>query len=354
MDYTVALDKIREALSPDQAAIIYTNENRRYLTGFPSSLGYLLIANKAQKLLVDGRYFEAACKKVSSVPVELLTKLSEQLCEFVNQNGVKNILLEDEVSLSTAKTVENISGCKTESGKLSELLTAFRSKKFDDELEYIRKAQKISEDAFVELLEFIEPGMTEKRIATELKYRLLLCGADDMSFDPVVVSGENSSLPHGVPTDKKVQKGDFITFDFGALLCGYHSDMTRTVAIGECDAVQRKVYDTVLRAQCEAIESIHAGVRCCDVDAAARNVINSNGYGEYFNHSTGHGVGIEIHEYPNLSARCSDELKPGYVVTAEPGIYLPGRFGVRIEDMIFVHENSIENITKFKKELIIL
>ena len=204
------------------------------------------------------------------------------------------------------------------------------------------------------ILDFIKPGMTEKHVTLELDYYMLSHGADGLSFETIAVSGKNSSKPHGVPSDKKIEKGDFVTMDFGAVVEGYHSDMTRTVAVGFVTDEQKNVYETVLKAQAAAQAAASSGVCCADVDKAARDVIENAGYGEYFNHSTGHGVGVEIHEYPRLSRLCKTALSVGNVVTDEPGIYIPEKFGVRIEDMLLITENGCENLTRAPKELIIL
>ena len=183
---------------------------------------------------------------------------------------------------------------------------------------------------------------------------MLKNGADGLSFETIAISGKNTSMPHGVPTEKPVEKGDFITMDYGALYRGYHSDMTRTVALGYVSDEQEKVYNTVLEAQKAAAEAVKPGAKCADADAAARQIIEKAGYAEFFTHGTGHGVGIDIHEPPTVSYRSEETLRPGDVVTAEPGIYLPGKFGVRIEDMLYVTENSAENLTEAPKNLIVL
>ena len=179
-------------------------------------------------------------------------------------------------------------------------------------------------------------------------------GAEALSFETIAISGANTSKPHGVPTEKKVEKGDFVTMDYGAVVNGYHSDMTRTVAVGSINDEQRRVYNTVLEAQFATLEIIKSGLKCSDGDKAARDVITEAGYGDFFRHSTGHGVGIEIHEKPNLSPKSVATLRPGNIVTVEPGIYIPEKFGVRIEDMALITENGCENLTKAPKELIIL
>ncbi|MFQ8599944.1 MAG: M24 family metallopeptidase [Oscillospiraceae bacterium] len=222
------------------------------------------------------------------------------------------------------------------------------------EIQKIEQAQALTESTFSHILSVIRAGVTEREIALEMEFFMRRQGADGVSFDFIVVSGNNSSLPHGVPTGKAVEKGDFITMDFGALVDGYHSDMTRTIAVGCVDEEQRRVYDTVLRAQRAALSAIRAGMRCSDADRAAREVIDGAGYAGCFGHGLGHGVGVEIHEAPNLSPRSAEILEPGMVVTVEPGIYIENRYGVRIEDMVVVQKGGCRNLTASPKELIIL
>ena len=217
-----------------------------------------------------------------------------------------------------------------------------------------QKAQRIAERVFDEVLGILRPGMTEKEVAAELTYRMLRYGAEKMSFDPIVVSGPNSSLPHGVPTSRKIGPGEFITMDFGCIADGYCSDMTRTVVIGSVSDEMKTVYDTVLQAQLAGISAARAHVTGKTVDEAARGVIDKAGFGEYFGHGFGHSVGIEIHEEPNASPSDETMLPTGAVITAEPGIYLPGKFGVRIEDMLVIKENGCDVITKSPKDLIVL
>ena len=203
-------------------------------------------------------------------------------------------------------------------------------------------------------MKFIKVGVTEKEIALELDFYMLSHGAEAVSFETIAVSGKNSSMPHGVPTDKKIENGDFITMDFGAVYNGYHSDMTRTVIVGEPTEKQKEVYETVLKAQTEALAVLKAGVSGVDADKAARDIIDAKGYKENFGHGTGHGVGIEIHESPNLSPYSKAILETGNIVTVEPGIYIPDEFGVRIEDMALITEDGYINLTSCEKELIIL
>ena len=204
------------------------------------------------------------------------------------------------------------------------------------------------------MLPFIRPGVTEKEVAARLQYLMLLHGAEKMSFDPIVVSGENGAMPHGVPGEKKIQAGEFVTMDFGCVAEGYCSDMTRTVAVGFVTEEMGQVYETVLKAQQAGIAATRAGVSAKSVDLAARKVISDAGYGQYFSHSYGHGVGVEIHEKPNVSPANDMLLPAGAVTSAEPGIYLPGRFGVRIENVVVVTENGCIDLAEAPKELLIL
>ena len=203
-------------------------------------------------------------------------------------------------------------------------------------------------------MKFIKVGITEKEIALELDFFMLRNGGEGLSFETIAVSGKNSSMPHGVPSEKKIENGDFITLDFGTVINGYHSDMTRTVAMGFASDEMKNVYDVVLKAQQNCLDNIKAGVSCKDGDEFARSIIRNAGYGQYFTHSTGHGVGVEIHEYPNLSIYSDSVLQAGNIVTVEPGIYIPEKFGVRIEDMALITEKGCTNLTKASKDLIIL
>ncbi len=232
------------------------------------------------------------------------------------------------------------------------LIDGLRMKKTEYEVQAVTKAQRIAEKALDHILGFIKEGVTEREIALELDFFMLKNGAEDISFETIAISGANTSKPHGVPTDKRVQNGDFITMDYGAVINGYHSDMTRTVAVGEVGDEQVKIYNTVLQAQLKALSVLKAGIKCADADAAARDLIKAEGYGDYFRHSTGHGVGLEIHAKPNLSPLSKQVLEVGNIVTVEPGIYIPGKFGVRIEDMATITKNSCVNLTKSTKELV--
>ena len=351
------LEQLAARLQAGEGFLLYTPVNRRYLTGFPSSLGYLLITGKGFWLLVDGRYYEAACKAVRPpVQVVQIMKLSEQLGELVRANEITTLYTETELTLRELAHLQALLPAVRVEGReeLTAALEAFRAVKRPDEVDCIRRAQRIAEEALEEILHYIKPGVREADIALELDYRMRKKGAEDLAFETIAVAGANASLPHGVPGDYAVRPGDFIVMDFGAVCGGYRSDMTRTVAVGYVTDQMRQVYDTVLAAQRAALDNLRAGLTCADGDKAARSVIEAAGYGACFNHSTGHGVGLEIHEAPNLSARSRERLCAGQIVTVEPGVYLPGKLGVRIENMVLITEEGCENLTLAPKELIIL
>lgn len=339
------------------ARLIITPQNRYYLTGFSSSLGYLFIVEKKKILYVDGRYIEAAKNGASQgVEVRLLTSFSAAASEVVRQYGISEIVCEIDITVRQKMMIDKAL-CDVSvkaSAEMNEGLLGERAVKSRNEIENIISAQRIAEKAFNNILDFIHAGVTERDIALRLEYDMRRLGAEGVSFDTIAVSGANSSKPHGVPTDKPIENGDFVTMDFGALYGGYCSDMTRTVAVGYADDEMQRVYETVLSAQLSGIAEIAPGVAASKVDAVARSVIEKAGYGKYFTHSLGHGVGIDIHEKPTLSPKSDEALQCGNVVTCEPGIYMPEKFGVRIEDMLFVTENGCENITKSEKMLIIL
>ncbi len=341
---------------PNTVSLIVTPIGRRYMTGFDSSAGYLFTGGEENVFLVDGRYYEAACKKVQGAKVRLLESARLQLLKTAEELGAQRITVETDITIAQLNIVKDIFGtipvepCE----KLTQSIAALRMQKSELEVENIVKAQRIAERAFETVLNYVKEGVSERKLAVELDYTLRRFGADKVAFDTIVVSGENSSMPHGVPGYRSIKKGDFVTFDFGAMYNGYCSDMTRTVAVGHATEEMELVYNTVLQANEAAIAKISADVKCCDVDSAAREVIRSAGFGKYFTHSTGHGVGLEIHEQPTLAPKNEEHLPAGSVVTVEPGIYIPGKFGVRIEDMVLVQPNGCKNLTECEKKLLIL
>lgn len=351
------LQKLLRDKGTGYSVLIISPENRKYFTGFESSDGFLIVSFDRAVFITDGRYIEAAEKQISNCEVQLLGKTYPQIAEILGEMNCKHLLVEaTRMTVSTYNSLKGVlknTSIATDS-TLDSLINMLRSVKADNEVESIIKAQRIAEDAFTHILKFIKPGVTEKEIALELDFYMLRNGGEGLSFETIAVSGKNSSMPHGVPSGKKVENGDFITMDFGTIINGYHSDMTRTVAVGFATDEMKNVYDTVLKAQQNCLDNIKAGVSCKNGDMFARSVINDSGYGKYFTHSTGHGVGAEIHEFPNLSPASDSILKTGNIVTVEPGIYIPGKFGVRIEDMALITENGCRNLTDSPKNLIIL
>lgn len=339
------------------AAIIFSEENRRYFTEFPASDGALLVYGDSALFFTDSRYTEAAANCIGEEFVIDSTNLYEKFDKIFKDNNVKKVAVEnDKLTLREFDTlkeklpeVDFITG-----NELADAIESIRIKKNDSETEKIKAAQKIAEDAFAHILTFIKEGMTEKEVSLELDFYMLSHGAEAVSFETIAVAGKNSSMPHGVPGDYRIQKGDFITLDFGATVDGYHSDMTRTICLGNPSEKQREVYETVLKAQKKGLEVLKDGITGKEADKAARDIIEAAGYGKNFGHGLGHGVGVEIHEAPNLSPRSAHTLKEGHVVTVEPGIYLPGEFGVRIEDMALITKDGSINLTSCPKELIII
>lgn len=351
------LQKKLGEMGKNYTALIVSEENRRYFTSFPSSNGYLLVNSERAVFITDGRYIEAAENKIQDCEIMLQGRIFSQIATLLTEFKCGHLLVES--SRMTLDLYNSLKGvAKTASihtdTTLDSIINTLRSVKSGEEIECIKKAQKITDDAFSHICKFIKPGVTEKEIALELDFYMLSHGGEALSFETIAISGKNTSMPHGVPTDKKVEVGDFVTMDFGTVVGGYHSDMTRTVAVGRATDEMKMVYETVLLAQKTCIDNIKAGLTGVDGDKLARDVITEKGFGEYFTHSTGHGVGVEIHEYPNLNISNDVPLIPNQVVTVEPGIYIPGEFGVRIEDMVVITENGCEDLTHSPKDLIIL
>lgn len=336
--------------------IITNDVNRTYFTGFSSSAGILLITSEKAYLLIDFRYYERALENVSGVQVLLLKDAKQQIQEIFDRHACKTIAVE-----SNSMTLAEFSSYRSNhpnqeflsDKRFSDLIDDLRMIKTQDEIYKILSAQAITELAFEHILDYMSEGMTEQQVAKEIN-RFILDRTDSLAFETIVVSGRNSSSPHGVPTNKLIEDGDFVTMDFGASLDGYKSDMTRTICVGEPSEEQLVVYKTVLFGQSMALDYIGAGKTGKKVDGLIRSYFESLDYGDEFGHSLGHGVGLEIHEKPNLSPKSNTELKEGMVVTVEPGLYLPGKFGVRIEDMVVVTKMGCRNLTKTPKELICL
>ncbi len=348
------IDSIRKILDKNSAALITSEVNRYYLSGFSSSAGTVIITPKRSALLIDFRYFEKAKATVKDLDVILTTEYFKDIKNILGET--ENLFIENEgVTLKSFEALKNnLSVNIVNDNTLSSTLNKLRQIKSEGEISLIKQAQSITDSAFSHILSFIKSGVNEREIALELEFFMRKNGSDGVAFDTIAVSGKNSSLPHGVPTDKPLEKGDFLTMDFGAKFGGYCSDMTRTVAIGEISKEQGLVYETVLTAQKECLSNMGENKKCCDIDRIARNIIDNAGFKGTFGHGLGHSVGLEIHESPACNTRDDALLKEGMLMTVEPGIYLENKFGVRIEDMVLVTKTGIENLTKSPKELIII
>ena len=336
------------------ALVLLSPINIRYFSRFYITDGAAVITGDKAVMITDSRYIEAARAQADEMEV-LLYDREHALSALIREalSGCRTVGAE-EMSLPHAEwtAYEKLLGvtltpCET-------IIKELRAIKKPYELESVIAAQRIAEKALDEVLGLIHPGMSERELAAELTYRMLLHGGEGNSFDPITITGTKTSMPHGVPGDEIIQAGDFVTMDFGCLKNGYCSDMTRTVAVGYATDEMRRVYDTVLEAQLAGIAAAKAGVTGAAIHNAGAKVIADAGYGPYFGHGFGHSLGLEIHESPRASATYDRPLQEGVIVTAEPGIYLPGKFGVRIEDMIYLTAEGCMNLTKAPKELIIL
>ncbi len=351
------IEKYCSVLNEDLQGLFLTSRySRMYAAEFDIAEGYAIVSKAGCRYFTDSRYIESAQKNIQGFEVlEFNAKktLSDLLNQSIAEFGIGTLGFEEEY-LTVAELDSFKLRLKADFTPAQSLINPFRGSKEAWEIDRMREAQRITDAAFAEVCPRIKEGMTEKELAAELIYCLYKNGAEGLSFDPIVVAGPNSSMPHGVPGDRPIQKGDFITMDFGVIYQGYCSDMTRTVALGYATEEMQKVYDTVLKAQLAGIAMTRAGVSGAEVDGAARQVIADAGYGAYFGHGYGHSLGLEIHEAPNCNPRNQEPLPVGAVCSAEPGIYLPGKFGVRIEDVVVVEENSCSILTQSPKDLLIL
>lgn len=330
-------------------------ENHKYSTGFTNPDGRVLIGADEAVMFADFRYFEEAERTAyegvrAFMPTGRI--ISHHLREMLSGKGSVRIGYEERHL--TCAELDSLKSTLPEVQPVpaGKIFSALRQVKGPHEIAFIKKAQRITDDAFTHILGVIDPRMTELEVAAELEYFMKKNGAEQISFETIAVSGRNSSSPHKTPENRPLERG-FLTMDFGAVVGGYHSDMTRTVVIGKADSEMRRVYDTVLRAQRAVLEVISVGLKNHEMDKIARDIIDEAGYKGAFGHSLGHGVGLEIHEEPGLYSRDDGlTLLPGNVVTVEPGIYLQGKYGCRIEDMVVITESGAEDITHSPKELI--
>ena len=351
------MDKYLSLLNGEVDGLLLTSRySRHYGAEFDIAEGVAIVTAKGCRYFTDNRYTESAMNNIRNFEVldvaagkGYVNSLNTAIADF----GVTTLGYEENY-LTVAEFQMFEKGLNAKLVPFHKEISSFRAVKEEWELEIMRKAQAITDKAFAEVLPRIKAGMTELELQAELIYCLYKNGATGLAFDPIVVSGPNTSLPHGVAGERVIREGDFITMDFGALYMGYCADMTRTVALGYATEEMRKVYNTVLEAQLAGLAASRAGVPGKDVDGAARKVITDAGYGPYFGHGYGHSLGLEVHESPSPNSRNDQPMPAGAVASAEPGIYLPGKFGVRIEDTCVYLADGIENLTKSPKNLIIV
>ena len=338
-------------------AILLTSEaNCYYATGFMGE-GIALVTRRGSWYFTDSRYTEAADKAIGDAAVIREVSREKPFSALINEAlaeaGAEKAGFEEQ-RMTVAEHAVYSEKLHCTLTPASSLMTELRGSKDEEELSCMTAAQRIAEGALEQILKEIRPGMTEKEIAARLNYLMVSAGAEKTAFDTIVASGPNGSMPHAVPGMRKVREGDFITMDFGCVYKGYCSDMTSTVALGRPSDEMRNVYDIVLQAQLAGIAAAKAGVTGAVIDGAARKVIQDAGYGVYFGHSFGHSLGIDIHEAPNAAPGNDKPMPDGAVVSAEPGIYLPGKFGVRIEDVMILRPDGAQVITKAPKALLVL
>ena len=350
------LDKFLSILEDGEGLLLTSRYSRHYGAQYDIAEGVAVVTKSGCRYFTDSRYIEAAQNGIKGFEVLEMNR-SNPYHQLINTAiadfGITTLgYEEDYLTVAEFKDFEEKLNAKLV--PMNEKIHSFRAVKEDWELERMRAAQAITDKAFSEILGRVKAGMTEKELQAELIYCLYKNGADGLAFDPIVVSGPNTSLPHGVATDRVIREGDFVTMDFGALLGGYCSDMTRTVAVGYATEEMELIYNTVLQAQLAGIAASKAGVTGAEIDGAARKVIVDAGYGDQFGHGYGHCIGMECHESPNCNPRGVVPMEVNMVSSAEPGIYLPGKFGVRIEDLVIFTTDGCENITQSPKKLIIV
>ena len=351
------IEKYLSLLGAEVDGLLLTSRYSRYYGAeFDIAEGVAIVTKAGCRYFTDSRYIESAQNGIRGFEVietNRANPYTDLLNKAIKEFGVTTLGFEEEyLTVSEFNSYE-----KKLTAKLvpyNERINGFRIVKEDWEFDLMRKAQEITDQAFSEVITRVKPGMTEKQLQAELIYCLYKNGGEGLSFDPIVVSGPNTSLPHGVAGDRVIREGDFVTMDFGVLYKGYCSDMTRTVAVGYATEEMKKVYETVLAAQKAGIAATRAGVSGKEIDGAARKVIADAGYGEYFGHGYGHGLGLEVHEMPPCNPSGESPMPVHTICSAEPGIYLPGKFGVRIEDVVIFEEDGCEDITKSPKNLIIV
>lgn len=340
------------------AVLLLNESNMHYACGFSPSEGAVLITNQGDGYhIVDSRYTETACnyaKKTGLKVIEIQSKFTEEIKKICDNISIKTLLFENEtISLAQYNAYKEALN-NVEFISLANKMMRLRNIKEPWEIELMKDANNIAEKSFLELLPEVKAGKTEKELAALFDYIMAKNGSDGVSFDTILLTGAHTSMPHGVPDERKIQDGDFVLFDFGATYQGYHSDMTRTVAVGHATDEMIECYNLVLNAQKAGIKALADGVKCADVYKASYDILNEKDMAKYFRHGLGHGVGLDIHEGYNASPKSKDVFETGNVTSIEPGIYIPDKFGIRIEDLLYLSPRGRENFSKITKELIIL
>lgn len=360
MNYKKRLKLVRKRMLENELEyfLISNQRNVYYISGLSSSNAFILLGQDDAFLITDFRYIEAATNKAGDLfhIVDFARKsLAKVIEEILPAKLPLKIAFEGrDISFYDHQRMVNQLPSQMELHSVQGWIEDLRKIKDEAEINLIRKAQKISEKALEETLNFIEPGRTEREIKQILENFIHTFGAHGLAFPTIVAAGKNGSLPHAIPSDEKIEEGDFILIDMGCKYGGYCSDMTRTFALAHLEDYKRKIYNTVLKAQTEALKEIRPGIACKEIDKISRDIIKEAGYAEYFGHGLGHSLGLEVHEEPAFSPLSQDFLEENMMMTVEPGIYLPDSFGLRIEDLVLVTDQGLENLTEFKKELIIL
>ena len=337
-----------------EAVLISNGNNLRYVCGFAGATGYLYISEKRHAVITDSRYSLQA--ELEAEGYEIITigngGYEEAINDILKTEDIKRLGFEAWDMLYGTYNGLNDRLIAKELVPFGHEITEMRKIKTPRELEFIKKAEAIGDQVFTEILDFIKPGITELELAAQIEYLLKMRGGSALSFPAIIASGVNSAMPHAVPTQKKIETGDFLTMDFGCIYEGYCSDMTRTIVVGKATEKQKEVYNTVLKAQAAAIDFLKAGYKGKEVDKVARDIIYGAGYEGCFGHGLGHSVGLHIHENPRLSPLEESIIMAGMTETVEPGIYIKGFGGVRIEDLVVVTDDGCENFTHSNKDLI--
>lgn len=353
MDYKSRIKMLRDQFTSNYNAMLVTNlANIRYLCGYSGSNGTLLITKRKALFFTDFRYEEQSKKEVGDAAEIVVIQRNAQktIYERIKKLGIKALAIEK--SLPLGKFLDLSKNYSGELVPTEGLVESLRQIKEKEEETFLKKAFSIADNAFAELMKVIKPGLTEVEVAAKLEFLMKSQGSSMPSFDTIIASGPNSACPHHQPTDRVLKKGEMVKIDFGATYMGYHSDMTRTVFLGKATKQFKKIYEIVFEAQSKAIAFAKIGIKCSDVDAVAREVIAKAGYGENFGHGLGHSLGLDIHESPSLSASCNDIIKENHIFTFEPGIYLPGWGGIRIEDVYMIKKSKLVRYTNTPNELL--